>query len=86
MVLKLMHKCVKCATKVKQIMKNTGPENMHVQITKQVETQALQSLIFESPLEQNRSLHFSIFAQNVCRIAPKGLRNGGQQVVLAPKR
>ena len=69
------HKCAKCDESVKQILKKAGPGNMHVKMSKQVETQALQSLIFEPILKQNRILHFSRFAQKVCKFVPKGLRN-----------
>ena len=42
-----MHKCVKWWQIVKRIMKKRGPGNLHMEMTKQGQTQALQSLIFE---------------------------------------
>ena len=44
------HECARYRTIVTQILKKTSHENMHVKMTKQGETQALQSLIFESTL------------------------------------
>ena len=41
-----MHKCVKWLQIVKRIMKKRGPENLHMEMTKQGETQALQSFDF----------------------------------------
>jgi len=45
------HKYDTCDKIDKQIMKKTSHENMRIQITKQDDTQALQSLIIDSPLE-----------------------------------
>ena len=56
-------------------MKKTGPENLHMEMTKQGETQALQSLIFAYPPTQNRSFNFSAFVEIVLQMAPKALRN-----------
>ena len=47
------------------------PENLHMEMTKQGETQALQSLIFEYPLTRNRSFNFSRIVENVFQKAPK---------------
>ena len=69
---KLIHKCDKI---VKQIMKQTGPENLHMEMTKQGETQALQSLIFASLPAPNRSFSFFRFVESVLQKAPKALRN-----------
>ena len=44
-------KCARYRTIVTQILKKTSHENMHIQMTKQGETQALQCFIFESSLE-----------------------------------
>ena len=43
--------CARYLRIVTKILKNTSHENMHVKMIKQGETQALQCLIFESPLE-----------------------------------
>ena len=48
-----------------------GPENLHMEMTKQGEPQALQSLIFEYPPAQNRSFNLSTFVSNVHQMAPK---------------
>ena len=52
-----------------------GPENLHMEMTKQGETQPLQSLIFASPPTRKRSFNFSIFVEIVFQMAPKALRN-----------
>jgi hypothetical protein len=52
-----------------------GPENLHMEMTKQGQTQALQSLIFEYPPTQNRSFNFSTFVENVFQMASKDIRN-----------
>ena len=52
-----------------------GPENLHMEMTKQGETQALQSLIFEYPPTQNRSFDFSTFVENVFQMASKAIQN-----------
>ena len=52
-----------------------GPENLHMEMTKQGETQPLQSLIFASPPKRNRSFHFFRFVESVLQKAPKALRN-----------
>ena len=69
------HKCAKCGQIVKRIMKKRRPENLHMEMTKQGETQTLQSLIFESPLTRNRSFNFSRIVENVFQKAPKATRN-----------
>ena len=51
-----------------------GPENLHMDLTKQGETQALQSLIFAYPPTRNRSFNFSIFVEIVFQMTPKALR------------
>ena len=72
---KWIHKCVKGDKNVKQIMKKTGPENLHMKMTKQAETQTLQSLIFVSAPTLNRGFHLFRFAQNVPQMAPKTHQN-----------
>ena len=66
-------------------MKKRGPENLHMEMTKQGETQALQSLIFAYLPTQNRSFNFSTFVEIVLQMAPKALRNSGLRVPLASK-
>jgi len=68
------------------------PENLHMKMTKQVETQSLQSLIFVSTPTRNRSFHFSRFDKNVGQMAPKGLKKGllvrggrAQQITTIPE-
>ena len=51
-----------------------GTENLHMEMTTQGETQALQSLIFAYPPTRNRSFNFSIFVEIVFQMAPKALR------------
>ena len=68
-------KCAKCGQIVKRRMKIKGPENLHMEMTKQGETQALQSLIFESPPTRNRSFKFSRIVENVFQKAPEATRN-----------
>ena len=62
-----------------------SPENLHMEMTKQGETQALQSLIFASNPTRNRSFNFSRFVENVFQMAPKTFRNLGLRVPLVPK-
>ena len=69
------HKCAKCGQIVKRSMKIKGPNNLRMEMTKQGETQALQSLIFEYPPTQNRNFNLSTFVPNVPQMAPKGTRN-----------
>ena len=45
-----MHKCVKCEQIVKRIMKKEVPKHLHMKMTKQGETQTLQSMFFSSPV------------------------------------
>ena len=80
-----MHKCVKWWPIVKRSMKIKCPENLRMEMTKQGEIQALQSLIYEYPPTQNRNFNFSIFVEIVFQMAPKALRNWGLRVPLAPK-
>ena len=75
MELQRIPKCVKCGKHVKEIMKKTGLGNMHMKITKQVETQTLQSLIFVSTPTRNRSFHLSRFAQTLTQMVPKNIQN-----------
>ena len=56
-----------------------------LEMTKQGQTQALQSLIFEYPPTQNRSFNFSTFVENVFQMASKDIRNWGPWVPLAQK-
>ena len=79
------HKCAKCGQIVKRSMKIKGPNNLRMEMTKQGETQALQSLIFEYHPTQNRSFNFSTFVPNVFQMALKGIRNWGLWVPLAQK-
>ena len=69
------HKFAKCGQIVKRSMKIKGPNNLRMEMTKQGETQALQSLIFEYRPTQNRSFNLSTFVPNVRQMAPKGIRN-----------
>ena len=62
-----------------------GPENLHMEMTKQGQTQALQSLILEYHPTQNRSFSFSTFVENVFQMASKAIRNWGLRVPLAPQ-
>ena len=55
--------------------KKRRPGNLHMKMTKQGETQPLQSLIFASLPTRNRSFNFSIFVEIVFQMAPKALRN-----------
>jgi hypothetical protein len=66
-------------------MKIKCPENLRMEMTKQGEIQALQSLIFEYPPTQNRNFNLSIFVPNVFQMAPKDIRNRGPWVPLAQK-
>ena len=66
-------------------MKIKCPENLRMEMTKQGEIQALQSLIFEYPPTQNRNFNLSIFVLNVFQMAPKDIRNRGPWVLLAQK-
>ena len=75
MELQRIPKCVKCGKHVKEIMKKTGLGNKHMKITKQVETQTLQSLIFVSTPTRNRSFHLSRFAQTLTKMVPKNIQN-----------
>ena len=54
-----------------------------MEMTKQGEIQALQSLIFEYPPTQNRNFNLSIFVPNVLQMASKDIRNRGPWVPLA---
>ena len=80
-----MHKFVKWGQIVKRIMENRGPENLHMEMTKQGEPQPLQSLIFAYHPTRNRSFNLSTFVPNVRQMAPKGIRNWGSWVPLAQK-
>ena len=51
-----------CDKMVKQIKKKRGFENMQTKMTKQSETQTLQSMILVSPLVRNRCFYVSRFA------------------------
>ena len=66
-------------------MKKRGPENLHMEMTKQGQTQALQSLIFEYSPTQNRSFDFSTFVENVFQMASKAIRNWGLQMHMETK-
>ncbi len=79
-----MHKCIIGGQIVKRIMKKRRPGNLHMKITKQGETQPLQSLIFESPPTWNRSFSFSRFVEDVFQMFKTPL-NWGLRVPLAPK-
>ena len=63
-----MHKCVKLWQIVKRIMKK---RHLHMKMTKQGETQPLQSLIFASAPTRNRSFNFSIFVEMVSKTHKK---------------
>ena len=80
-----MHKCVKWWQIVKRSMKIKCPNNLRMEMTKQGEIQALQSLIFVSPLTRNRSFNLFRFVESVIQKAPKAFRNWGLRVPLAPK-
>ena len=67
--------CKMVTNRQKRIMKKRGLENLHMEMTKQGETQALQSLIFEYHPTQNRSFKLFTFVPNVHQMAPKGIRN-----------
>ena len=61
------------------------PNNLRMEVTKQGEIQALQSLTFEYHPTQNRNFNLSIFVPNVFQMAPKDIRNRGPWVPLAQK-
>ena len=62
------------------------PSRKHAhKIHESQENACLESLIFMSTLVRNRSFHFSRYVQISSKIAPRGSRNGGQQVFLSPK-
>jgi len=64
--------------------KETSRKHPH-KIYENKDNACLESLIFVSTLVRNRSFHFSRFVQISSKIAPRGSRNGGQQVFLSPK-
>ena len=52
-----------------------GPGNLHMEMTKQGETQPLQILIFAYSPTRNRSFNFFRFVEIVLHMAPEALRN-----------